>query len=90
MKVSTNHIDGYARALLDIVAAEGDAERREWMRSAAQKRIAPLADRFRDRLIATYGAERGGAMRLIEAIEIGEYGSPLTDESRKRIFPFLP
>jgi len=50
----------------------------------------PLADRHRDLLIKTYGPDRGSKIRLIEAYEPCEYGSPLTSENAKRLFPMLP
>lgn len=50
----------------------------------------PLADRFRDLVIKTYGEERGRRIRYIEAFEPCEYGSPLTEENRKQLFPMLP
>ena len=49
----------------------------------------PLADRYRDLLVATYGEERGRKIRFIEAFEPCEYGSPLTDAVRRRLFPML-
>jgi LmbE family N-acetylglucosaminyl deacetylase len=50
----------------------------------------PLADRYRDLVIQTYGAERGAKVRFIEAFEPCEYGSPLTGANRKTLFPMLP
>ncbi|MFO1043708.1 MAG: PIG-L deacetylase family protein [Planctomycetaceae bacterium] len=50
----------------------------------------PLADRYRDLVIKTYGEERGRKIRYIEAFEPCEYGSPLTDANRKTLFPMLP
>ena len=50
----------------------------------------PLADRYRELIIDTYGKKRGKKIRSIEAFEPCEYGSPLTEESRKRLFPMLP
>jgi LmbE family N-acetylglucosaminyl deacetylase len=46
------------------------------------------ADRFRDRLIATYGPERGQSVAVAEAFEYCELGAPLTPEARQRLFPF--
>lgn len=66
------------------------AARREWMGEWYRRRIAPRADRFRDQLIATYGDVEGGRIRLVEAFEPCEYGSPLTEENRGKLFPFLP
>ena len=50
----------------------------------------PLADRYRDLVIKTYGSDRGSKIRFIEAFEPCEYGSPLTDANKKRLFPMLP
>jgi len=50
----------------------------------------PLADRYRDLVIATYGESRGRDVKYVEAFEPCEYGSPLTQENVKRLFPFLP
>jgi hypothetical protein len=49
-----------------------------------------LADRFRDRLVATYGPQHGREAGLVEAFEASEYGAPLDDRARAFLFPFLP
>jgi LmbE family N-acetylglucosaminyl deacetylase len=64
--------------------------RREWMGEWYCRRIAARADRFREQLIATYGEAAGGRVRYVEAFEPCEYGSPLTEENRRKLFPFLP
>jgi N-acetylglucosamine malate deacetylase 1 len=69
---------------------QGDDARRAWLAGRMRQRIEPLADRYRDLLVKTYGAERGGRVRLIEAFEVSEYGAPLDPASRARLFPFLP
>jgi LmbE family N-acetylglucosaminyl deacetylase len=68
----------------------GDKARREWLAERLRRRIEPLADRFRDVVIRTYGPERGARMRTIEAFEVSEYGAPLDAQARARLFPFLP
>lgn len=50
----------------------------------------PLADRYRDLVIKTYGEAKGQKVRYIEAFEPCEYGSPMTEEAKKRLFPMLP
>ena len=50
----------------------------------------PLADRYRELIVKTYGKERGASIRWVEAFEPCEYGSPLTDQVRSRLFPMLP
>ena len=69
---------------------DGDAARREWLKDQMQRRIRPLADRHRDRVVQTYGVEQGHQIEYIEAFEVSEYGSPLDDAARARLFPFLP
>lgn len=68
----------------------GESEKRTWLGEKFRARIAPLADRYRELLVAAYGEERGRTIRYIEAFELCEYGAPLTDENRGRLFPFLP
>jgi LmbE family N-acetylglucosaminyl deacetylase len=69
---------------------QGDSARREWLRERLRRRIEPLADRYRDVVIRTYGSERGAEIRAIEAFEVSEYGAPLDAHDRVRLFPFLP
>ena len=63
------------------------ARRRDWLRQRLEPRLRSAADRFRERLVAEYGPERGAAVRYAEAFELAEYGAPLTDEVRRRLFP---
>jgi LmbE family N-acetylglucosaminyl deacetylase len=79
----------YNAGYLDQVP-QGDDARRDWLAQRLRRRIEPLADRYRDRVIQTYGAEHGGRIRTIEAFEVSEYGAPLDAETRARLFPFLP
>jgi LmbE family N-acetylglucosaminyl deacetylase len=69
---------------------EGDEARRAWLAERMRRRIGPLADRYRDLVVRTYGAEHGGRVRCVEAFEVSEYGAPLDPETAKRLFPFLP
>ena len=41
-------------------------------------------------MIDAYGPERGSRVRYVEAFEVSEYGAPLDDAARARLFPFLP
>ncbi|MCH7688978.1 MAG: PIG-L family deacetylase [Planctomycetes bacterium] len=65
-------------------------ERRQWLGEMFRQRIAPLAEQHRELIIATYGEEQGPNVKYIEAFEPCEYGDPLTNENRLRLFPFLP
>jgi hypothetical protein len=76
-------IDGYESEL----PADPD-ERSKYLRERATWGSAAQADRFRDALVAKYGAERGGAVRFAEAYEVSEYAAPLTPDRASRLFPF--
>ena len=67
----------------------GDVERRAWLGERMRQRVRPLADRYRDQLLRTYG-EPGRQVEYVEAFEVSEYGSPLDADTRARLFPFLP
>jgi LmbE family N-acetylglucosaminyl deacetylase len=69
---------------------DGDVVRREWLQDRMQRRVRPLADRHRDAVVRTYGVEQGHKVEYIEAFEVCEYGAPLDDAARARLFPFLP
>jgi len=69
---------------------EGSAPRRRWMGERFREWIAPLADDHRNLIVKTYGAEHGQKIRYIEAFEPCEYGAPLDEGNRLRLFPFLP
>jgi len=78
----------YNQGKEDEVPAD-PAARRKWLKVEYLARIAPLADRHRDLVVATYG-ERGHDIKSIEAFEGCEYGSPLNKAAIKRLFPFVP
>lgn len=65
-------------------------ERRVWLKGIYRRRIEGLADQFRDIVVQTYGEDRGRKINYIEAFEPCEYGSPLNEENRLKLFPFLP
>jgi LmbE family N-acetylglucosaminyl deacetylase len=79
----------YNAGYLDQVP-EGDDARQAWLAERMRRRIGPLADRYRDLVVRTYGAEHGGRVRCVEAFEVSEYGAPLDAEAARRLFPFLP
>ncbi len=66
------------------------AERRAWLGERLRKRLRPLADRFRERILETYGLEAGSKVEYVEAFEVSEYGAALDASTRARLFPFLP
>ena len=67
-----------------------DQARRSWLADRIGRRIRPLADRYRDLVIRTYGQERGANVKYIEAFEVSEFGAPLDAAARVRLFPYLP
>jgi LmbE family N-acetylglucosaminyl deacetylase len=79
----------YNRGESERVPSDAD-QRRSWLRDWFLGIVAPLADKHRDLLVSTYGEVQGRQIRYIEAFETCEYGSPLSPETRRRLFPFLP
>jgi LmbE family N-acetylglucosaminyl deacetylase len=69
---------------------KGEGARRQWLAERIGRRIRPLADRYRDLVLRTYGPEPGAKVEFIEAFEVSEQGAPLDLEARARLFPFLP
>ncbi len=65
-----------------------EAGRRAWLRAHYDARLRGDAVRFRDALIERYGPDRGAGIEYAEAFEACEYGSPLTDDAKARLFPF--
>jgi hypothetical protein len=66
-----------------------EAARKEWLAEKTRKRLRARADRYRDLLVKTFGPKRGAGIEYLEAFEGGEYGSPLDDVARWRLFPFV-
>lgn len=79
----------YNAGYLDQVPQE-DRARRHWLSERIHRRIRPLAEKYRDLVVQTYGPEQGALIQYIEAFEVSEYGAPLDRAARRRIFPFLP
>jgi LmbE family N-acetylglucosaminyl deacetylase len=76
---------------LDDVPAD-EATRKEYLREGRFDFFSNIhhnvAEQHRDALIERYGPERGNEVEYAEAIEISEYGAPLTDEREDELFPF--
>jgi N-acetylglucosamine malate deacetylase 1 len=64
----------------------GAEARQAWLSARMASLAEHLAERCRAQLIATYGPERGAAVRLAEAFETSEYGAPLDAPTRARLF----
>jgi N-acetylglucosamine malate deacetylase 1 len=66
------------------------AARKAWLGERIARRIRPLADRYRELVVKTYGPERGSQVKYIEAFEVSEVGAALDPATYTRLFPFLP
>jgi LmbE family N-acetylglucosaminyl deacetylase len=75
--------------ILDQVPA-GNQARRDWLTGRMRRRLRPLARRYRNLVVKTYGAERGDKVEYVEVFEVSEFGAPLDAATRARLFPFLP
>jgi hypothetical protein len=64
--------------------------RKAWLGAQLRERLASVADKYRAQLIAAYGPEAGSKIQYAEAFEGCEYGSPLSSEACRRLFPFWP
>ena len=69
---------------------EGAAGRREWFAEKMRARFGGVADQGREKLIETYGEERGKAVKCAEVLMLSEYGGRLEPEQMPQLFPFLP
>jgi LmbE family N-acetylglucosaminyl deacetylase len=63
--------------------------RRSWLAEYTKARLKGRADKYRDLLIQLYGKERGAKVQCAEAFEPCEYGAPLDEAARKKLFPFV-
>jgi N-acetylglucosamine malate deacetylase 1 len=66
-----------------------EARRREWLAAQTKSRLLPRVDKFRGLVMRIYGPNRGAKVEYIEAFEACEYGAPLDDEARQRLFSSL-
>jgi LmbE family N-acetylglucosaminyl deacetylase len=79
----------YNTQTLDQVPSD-DGDRREWLAGQTRDRLRARADKYRELLVRAYGMERGGRIEYLEAFEGCEYGAPLDEAARRRLFPFVP
>jgi LmbE family N-acetylglucosaminyl deacetylase len=77
----------FNKRLLDRVPL-GEAERRDWLGAQVKARLQRRADQFRGVLAASLGSEKRSQVNYVEAFEVCEYGAPLDEDSRRRLFPF--
>lgn len=77
----------YNENILDRVP-DGPEERKEWLKKRRGPGFRKTADKYRYLLKKRYGSKAGSKVMHAEAFEICEYGSALTEEKRKTLFPF--
>jgi LmbE family N-acetylglucosaminyl deacetylase len=70
------------------VPADHGAQR-EWLAAWTRARLRARADRYRDLLVRDYGPQRGARVEVAEVFEACEYGAPLDEAARRRLFGFL-
>jgi LmbE family N-acetylglucosaminyl deacetylase len=68
---------------------KGKAERREWMARGRREEAAQIANKYRDKLIALYGPEKGSKIKYAEGFEDSEYGTRLNRDNIQILFPFF-
>jgi len=78
----------YNLGIADQIPAEPQ-EQREWLSGWYREHLRPMADRYRDELIATYGGERGLAIEYAEVYEVSEYAGRFDEEIRQRLFGWI-
>ena len=66
-----------------------DDARRQWLGAQVRARLARRAEQFRQLCLRCYGPTRGNAIQYAEAFEACEYGAPLDETARQRLFPFV-
>ena len=64
-----------------------DAERLEWLKRKWGTRLESVAERSRDQLARTYGADHASDVEYAEAFEISEYGGRPTRDILRKLFP---
>jgi LmbE family N-acetylglucosaminyl deacetylase len=68
---------------------KGKAQRREWMARGRREEAAQIANKYRDKLIALYGTEKGSRIKYAEGFEDSQYGTRLNGENIQVLFPFF-
>jgi LmbE family N-acetylglucosaminyl deacetylase len=79
----------YNGRMLDRVPAD-DRARRSWLEEQVWARLRARADKYRGLIGLVFGAERAAGVEYLEAFEACEYGAPLDEAARRRLFHFVP
>jgi LmbE family N-acetylglucosaminyl deacetylase len=78
----------YNHGWLDKLPADARG-RRDFLANQTRDRLRRRADKYRELLKKLYGPDRGAKVEYAEAFEACEYGSPLDQAARARLFPFV-
>lgn len=71
-----------------VTPPRDDNERRRWLKDSMAPRFS-VSDLHKAKLAELYGPKRAASIKYVEAFEVSEYGSPLTDDNRDALFPFF-
>ncbi len=63
-----------------------DFDREAWLAGQVRDRLHKRANQYRELLVNLYGRERGQRIEYAEAFEACEYGAPLDEAARRRLF----
>lgn len=80
--------DSWQGRTLPNVPAD-DRGREAYLLETVKSRSAAVADKYRDKLIALYGQERGSKVKYAEAFELSQYGRQPSVDELKQMFPKL-
>ena len=67
---------------------DGESERFDFLLAWYKSHLRPMADLYRDRLVESYGVDRGAAIEYAEVYEASEYAADFDERTRRRLFPF--
>ena len=78
----------YSEGTLDQVPRK-EEDRRRWLKQWYRQHASSWANRFRMALISAFGESRGKQIEFAEFFEVSEYGEPLDEPARHRLFGCL-
>jgi N-acetylglucosamine malate deacetylase 1 len=74
-----------ARTRADVPQEDGAREAK--LLDIVKKRNEDVANKYRDRLVALYGEERGRRIKYAEAFQLSQYGRQVSVDQLKQMFP---
>ena len=66
-----------------------DAGKFSFLLNWYRNHLRPMADLYRDEILACYGEQSGREIEFVEVYEASEYAASLDEAARKRLFPFV-